>query len=105
EVPLREERAPLPAHLVPRLVRSEPVAMRHRVGPQHPRAVALIAWIERRGCRPVLVELLVRLPPGGRRAEQLNVDTMRLARVDVGARAIAELRLLPSQKVGQRLQA
>src|SRR6266542_4157157 len=103
QVVVLEELGPPPAHLVPRFVRRQPVAMGHRVGPHHARVVALVLGRETSGDLEILPEVLVGLPPGGRGAEELDVDALRFPRVDGGTGTVTDLDLLLRQEVGEDL--
>src|SRR5262245_35519728 len=87
--PVVEELGPLPAQAVARLVGGQPVSMAHDVRSHHPGKVAVVIGRQGAGGSEVLLELRRRLAPGGRRPEELDVDPMRLARVDIGPRPVA----------------
>src|SRR6266508_5272507 len=100
----REELGPREPHAVSRLVRGEPVAMGQHGSTRGARVVALISRRKPPRDRHVLVEVRVALAVRRGRAQELYIDAERLARVDGRARALVDLRLLPTQEVSQRLE-
>ena len=73
------------------------------IGPHHARVIAFVLRLERLDRLEVLLELLRRQSPRGRRAQELDVDALRFPRVHVGARAVADLGALRGKELGHGL--